>query len=297
MWVWSATLLVTAVAGGANNTQRIDVSASLRSIVEAEHSFGKAVAAKGVRDGFLEYLADDAVVFHPGPVSGKEWTRARPPSTGYLTWEPIVADVSRTGDLGYTTGPWEYRPKGVKDQPSAFGNYVTLWNRQPGEPWRVILDIGTGNPQPRSPAKSFRPGALTAGGRVLVRPAADPDSERAIVLDLERQFSAAVASGGVSKAYATYAAPSLRLHREGNSPITESPQVRAYLDGMTQKPAWEPIAARVSRADDLAYSYGSYALSPSGEEGSYLHIWKRQPNGDWKVVLDLLTPHPKTPSK
>jgi len=297
MWAWSTTILLVAVAGGAGNAQHIDVSASLRSIVEAERSFAKAVAAKGIKDGFLENLADDAITFHPGPVNGKDWLRGRPAAAGYLSWNPVYADVARTGDLGYTTGPWEYRPKGIKDQPAAFGNYVTLWMREPGEPWRAVLDIGTTNPQPRAAARSLRPGALTASGRLLLRPAADPDSARAGILDLESAFSSAVSSGGLAKAYATYAAPTLRLHREGNSPLTEASQVSAYLDGSSQKPAWQPVAARVARSDDLGYAYGSYTLSPSGEEGNYLHIWKRQPNGDWKVVLDLLNPVPKAPAK
>jgi len=68
-----------------------------------------------------EFLADDGIIFQPGPVNGKKFWGERPARKGLLSWEPVFADVSRAGDLGYTTGPWEFRPNGREDQPVAFG--------------------------------------------------------------------------------------------------------------------------------------------------------------------------------
>ena len=46
-----------------------------RALVEMEHAFAKAAATKGTRDAFIEFLADDGIVFQPGPVNGKKfWT-------------------------------------------------------------------------------------------------------------------------------------------------------------------------------------------------------------------------------
>src|SRR5438552_15104088 len=113
-----------------------------RALVEMEHAFAKAAATKGTRDAFLEFLADDGVIFQPGPVNGKKLWGERPSRKGLLSWEPIFADVSRAGDLGYTTGPWEFRPNGPDDQPIAFGQYFTIWKKQRDGSWKAVLDRG-----------------------------------------------------------------------------------------------------------------------------------------------------------
>ena len=113
-----------------------------RALVEMEHAFAKAAATKGTRDAFLEFLADDGIIFQPGPVNGKKFWGERQPRNGLLSWEPIFADVSRAGDLGYTTGPWEFRPNGPDDQPVAFGQYFTIWKKQRDGSWKAVLDRG-----------------------------------------------------------------------------------------------------------------------------------------------------------
>ena len=48
---------------------------------------------------------------------------------------------------------------------------------------------------------------------------------------------------------------------------------------------------------DLAYETGtwSYSFTPAGEDertvgGRYVTVWKRQPDGDWKILADLGVP-------
>ena len=50
----------------------------------------------------------------------------------------------------------------------------------------------------------------------------------------------------------------------------------------------------VGGAGDIAYVYGKYSMTmtPEGEEpvqdiGKYIEVWKRQPDGSWKVALDI----------
>lgn len=73
---------------------------------------------KGTREAFTEFIADDGILFRPTAVFGKKWMQEHPlpasPTRSVLSWQPILADVSRAGDLGYTTGPWQFR-KDIKD--------------------------------------------------------------------------------------------------------------------------------------------------------------------------------------
>jgi len=50
----------------------------------------------------------------------------------------------------------------------------------------------------------------------------------------------------------------------------------------------------VARSADLAYEYGTYDLvtevkkgKPNDEKGKYVTVWKKQPDGSWKVVADI----------
>ena len=83
-------------------------ASDLEDLVEAERGFAKAATTDGMRDAFLAVLSEDAVLFRPDPVSGRDWFEANPPPPGVLAWEPVHAEVSKAGDLGYTTGPWRY---------------------------------------------------------------------------------------------------------------------------------------------------------------------------------------------
>jgi ketosteroid isomerase-like protein len=294
-------LLAAVVMHPAGNAQQLDPTAELRALVGVEHAFAKAVAAQGIQGGFLAYLGDDAVLFHPGPVDGRQWTTDHPGSKAALGWEPIFADVSRSGDLGYTTGPWEMRERGAKGRATAWGNYVTLWRKQTDGTWKVALDVGTSNPRPAGAPRPFRPSAASASrGATVLRPAADPDSERAVVLAVEREFSAASSAKGTPAAYEIYAARELRLFRPGRTPAVGALAARAFLQSRSGVLTWEPERVEVTRASDLAYSYGSYrygAAAPAAgapaESGYFVHIWKRQTTGAWRLVLDLTNPAPQ----
>jgi len=62
-----------------------------------------------------------------------------------------------------------------------------------------------------------------------------------------------------------------------------------------QQPATDQV--EVSSSADLGYSIGDYERigkdpsgNPSSATGSYVSIWRKQPDGRWKIVLDIGTP-------
>src|ERR1044071_4907397 len=99
----------------------------LDKLVETERSFAKIALEKNTRAAFLEFMSSDALIFVPDRANAREYWTARPENTSALVWAPNYGDISSSGILGYTTGNWEFRPKGISDQPSAFGNFVTVW--------------------------------------------------------------------------------------------------------------------------------------------------------------------------
>jgi ketosteroid isomerase-like protein len=56
---------------------------------------------------------------------------------------------------------------------------------------------------------------------------------------------------------------------------------------------WQPVKIEVARSGDIAYARGTYELAyndPKGkritDRGKYLEIWKKQPAGRWKCIVD-----------
>src|SRR6476646_1973963 len=85
----------------------------LLQMIETERSFARMSEEKGTREAFAAFIADDGILFRPRAVVGKKWMQDHPlpPANNHplLTWQPIHAFMSRSGDLGYTTGPWQYK--------------------------------------------------------------------------------------------------------------------------------------------------------------------------------------------
>lgn len=288
----SLILMALAVVVSAQQT---NTASALNSLVEAERAFARTSVAKGTRAAFLENLADDAVIFHPRPVNGKSWWTAQAPRPGVLTWQPIFADVSRAGDLGYTTGPWEYREKSLDDKPVAFGNYVTIWKRPPGGGWKVALDLGTSNKQPPSPQPELKlPRDYPTDRNAKLE--TDVEAARSSLLKTESDFLKFLTAQKTVESYLSYLADGSRLFRVNEFPVVGKEGMRAPLTAQAGMLIWQTTAAQVSRSGDLGYTYGTYELKAAGddkptESGNYMRIWKKQ-NGKWRVVLDLLNPIP-----
>jgi ketosteroid isomerase-like protein len=287
-------LFLSALAPAALTQKKTpDREASLRSLVEAERAFASLSEAKGIKESFVANLADDGILFRPRPVAGKKWMEERPARPGVLTWRPAFADVAQADDMGYTTGPWEFRPKTLSDKPVAYGHFVTVWKRQTDGHWKVAVDLGIGHPEPppemASPEVSF-----PAGGRANKK--ADAGAEGAALLKAESEFSKSVGAKKTADAFLSYLAADARVYREDDFPAVGREAARTLLAQKPGRLTWQPAKAEVSRSGDLGYTYGAYELKAadgkSSEEGNYLRIWKRQSDGKWKVVLDLLNPIP-----
>src|SRR5205085_10609826 len=194
------TLIIStsAIVGIVSAQKQSERMQNRRALVEMEHAFAQAAATKGTRDAFLEFLADDGIIFQPGPVNGKKFWSERPSRKGLLSWEPIFADVSRAGDLGYTTGLWEFRPNGPDAQPGAFGQYFTIWKKQRDGSWKAVLDRGVAS------EKSFATKLLQFplyDEASISDPKFDVSNGRSSLLKLEDEFSTLSARKSATAAF------------------------------------------------------------------------------------------------
>jgi ketosteroid isomerase-like protein len=292
-----SVLMICSLAGlaVAQNKNQVD---DLRAMVETERAFSRAAEEKGTREAFAEFITDNGILFRPTPVVGKKWMQEHPlpPSTtrSLLSWQPIFAAISRGGDLGYTTGPWEFK-QDIKDaRAAAFGNFMTVWRKQPDGSWKFALDLGISNPEPKVPATAWQVPDVSPKGTGTFK-GVNQESERAALLMVEREFSNASGARGAVEAFRSYAATDVRLFRNGRFPFVGKLAATDALVPVTTEWTWTPSFAEVSLSGDLGYSYGTYELREKtgaralSERGNYARVWKKV-NGYWKLVVDVADP-------
>ncbi|HVR98666.1 MAG TPA: nuclear transport factor 2 family protein [Thermoanaerobaculia bacterium] len=286
-----AVLLWAALLGWAavGLTQGYDLQPTLDSLVQAEVAFSRWSVEKGMREAFLAFLADDGILFRPGPVAGKEWWQAikTPPSPVFLIWRPVQAQVARSGELGWTTGPWELRKNGTGEV-SSHGQFISVWKRRADGPWRVVIDAGISHPYPAAsvprvdgPAAAFQ--VKTYAG--------DGAPNLASLMESDRELSRASLAQGTAAAYTERLAEEPRFYRDGSQPSLGRDAVRAALAASSERWSWQPLGGDVSKAGDLGYTYGTFQVEKGSEPGYYLRIWSRQ-GGAWRIAVDVATVMP-----
>ncbi len=256
----------------------------LQKLVDTEHAFARLAAEQGTRAAFLANMADDALIFNPDRIVAKPFWTARPNGPGLLSWAPNYADVSSNGMIGYTTGNWEFRPKGKDDVPAGFGEFITVWVRQPDGKYRFVVDIGVGHDKPVKFSSEY------ATSMEKVKDANENNSSPA---DVSNGFLQTAEEIGLAKAYSLFGSDELHMFREGKAPIIGKKEVQSALKG-------DKATVRFARkstffgSGDISFNLGAYTISERGkvtEKGNSLQIWKLI-RGTWQIVLDILKPVP-----
>src|SRR5688572_15778906 len=91
--VFALALPASSIAASTVTVQTGPPDEQVQQLVDAERAFAKKALDSSIRDAFFEYLANDAILFRPTPVNGKEHFRARPANPGpILAWYPSYAE-------------------------------------------------------------------------------------------------------------------------------------------------------------------------------------------------------------
>jgi ketosteroid isomerase-like protein len=293
----SASLVIVCAVLGAAGQAR-NQRKELTALVENERVFSRMSEEKGIRESFTEFIAEDGILFRPGPVTGKKWMQENPlpPADKHpvLIWQPNFAGISRAGDLGYTTGPWQYKGDSKDTKAAAFGDFMTVWKKQADGRWKFAIDLGVSHPEPKRAMAAWWPPSMTKSARYRrVNVAAARES----LLRTEREFSKASSEQGAAGALLLYAAVDVRVFRNGKMPFVGRKAAVTAMAPLSREWTWTPTFADMSISGDLGYSYGIYEVHEKTgnglllENGNYLRVWKKI-NGTWAMMIDVADPLP-----
>ena len=124
--------------------------------------------------------------------------------------------------------------------------------------------------------------ALAAGG-----------DEKA-VRDADEQWSKVAAAKDLEKTISFYAAGAVVLP-PNQAAVTTKDGIRnlwkGFLDSLTDI-SWKTSRVETAKSGDMAYLIGTYEMTMKDgtkDRGKYCEVWKKQPDGKWKVNTDMFS--------
>jgi ketosteroid isomerase-like protein len=131
------------------------------ALLAVDRAFDAATAERKI-DGFSSFLADnvatlraDQPVLRGKAALQQDWKALLENKSISLRWQPISAEISKSGDLGYTVGSYTITQKDEKGSAiKGSGKYLTVWRLQKDGSWKVEFDTGVPDTPPASPTQA-----------------------------------------------------------------------------------------------------------------------------------------------
>ncbi len=150
-------------------------------------------------------------------------------------------------------------------------------------------------------------GVVIACLTVLSACNAKPDmkQEEQKLMETSRAWSRVAQSGDVDATLAYWADDAIVI-QPGQEVARGRESQRRMLEGMKKLPgfsiSWEPLEARLSDGGDMGYLIERTTMKMNGPDGKpvtqqfrAVTIWRKQPDGSWKNVVDISNPGPGAP--
>ena len=123
-------------------------------------------------------------------------------------------------------------------------------------------------------------------------------ADQIAILETDAQWSKTAAANDLEGTVSYYSEDASLL--PPNAPIASGkPAIHAVwasLLGSGASVSWQATKVEVARSGDLAYVLGVYKLAmkdpqgnPVTDHGKFVEVWKKQTDGNWKVVTDMFS--------
>lgn len=256
-----------------------------KSLVNAEKDFGKALAKSGDKEAYLKYSSENALVFRPNPVNVKTYFNGQNSVDNTKTWEPNLAKVSRSGEFGFTTGPYA-----IAGTQKKYGQYLSIWKAE-NNTWKLIMDLGTTSNKPLAktvaqyvePKDHHKPTYLNQS---------EIKSGKDIILTTEKTLNTMLKTHGIV-AFAGFLAPNPRLIFPGNEALNGTNEILSFYNGMVSKMSLKTTGVDKALGSDLAYTYGVATIdykTDLRESFNYVFVYEKGADATWNLVVQAFVP-------
>ncbi|MGG9971629.1 YybH family protein [Ferruginibacter sp. SUN002] len=124
------------------------------------------------------------------------------------------------------------------------------------------------------------------------KPDTDIVQEKMNMVQADRDFSKMSEEKGWKAAYFEYIDSNGILLRPNTKPIFGGEAIFYITQGedSTYSVTWDPQGSTIAQSGEIGYTYGIYSLKSKNdstvEYGTYVNVWKKQPDNKWKFVLN-----------
>ena len=121
-------------------------------------------------------------------------------------------------------------------------------------------------------------------------------SSSGVLLKTDLDFSKMSEISGMHIAFLAYFADSGVMLRDNGYPLVGKDSLISVFSRRSDTTftlTWKPVFEKIAKSGDIGYTYGFYkrTIKSTGavSRGTYLTIWEKQMNGNWKFVMDTGT--------
>ena len=140
-------LVLTILLVQCSTIRTVDISSEKAGILKTDREFSDYSSKNGMKKAFEIYGDENMVMLRENsmPVVGKvafsDFYKNFDDSKMTLVWEPLFAEVSISGDLGYSYGIYTMTIKsdGLKTEK---GTYLSIWKKDSRGNWKCVVDTG-----------------------------------------------------------------------------------------------------------------------------------------------------------
>jgi ketosteroid isomerase-like protein/quercetin dioxygenase-like cupin family protein len=118
----------------------------------------------------------------------------------------------------------------------------------------------------------------------------DVEEERTALLEADRQWSQAAKDLDL---FVSFYVPDATSYPPGMPEVVGADAIRKTLSEVFSAPgfalSWMPSKAEVAESGDVGWTAGTFDMTMGGvkDSGKYITLWRKQPEGSWKVTADM----------
>lgn len=247
-------------------------------IISSEKSFAETSRTQNTKTAFLAFVDEQCIGFDKGAELNvhDEWMHRRADSSK-LTWQPQLAIAASSGELGVTTGPWQYYQKEITDTPQFHGQFASVWMKKTDGNWKVMLDIGASFNEKQ---KAFSSVKKITIAKQQYRLTYESELEN-VNINFNKAF-AEKASDALDK----YMDDDCFVIVDGHAPLNGSKQIKNNSEIIPQNISFNQTDFFVSKVQDLLAVYGR--VEGGKTKQNYLCVWKRK-GDNWKLMMLVIS--------
>lgn len=124
--------------------EKTNVEAERSTLSDAERAFSKISETEGLAKAYTQHLSDEARLHRDGTLpltTHDEIIAYLSKDSSNRAWQTMFAEVSQSGDLGYTYGSFESKAASSQDASTEKGFYARVWKKDQANKWKLVADV------------------------------------------------------------------------------------------------------------------------------------------------------------